>query len=294
MAVRRGVLPRAEKRVSLKRPGSRGEGNTAARKPKAPQAAPRRKVSIVLPWRRFLYTLSAGAILCILLVLLAGVSFGLIYGYRAMTTGAYFSLKNIEIQGISRISSREVLEITRLQNGANTLALSINDVEDALMRHPWVQAVSVTRVFPDTLIVSVHEKDPAFWKLENGVLVYADARGRTIAPVVPENFLSLPTLEVEAGAEDATAGLPDLVKSLRDSELPLDMTSVSWVRLSASRGVEVFVEDTRLKISIGLEEWLLNLRRLGRTIADLKGRGELDKVRSIKAEGSSVWVEKRT
>ena len=290
MAVRRGALPRAEKRVPLKRPGSRGRGNTPVKKTR-PQA-PRRPIS--LPWRGISSSLTLAAMFCGIAILLAGVTFSLIYGYRAMTTGAYFSLKNIEIQGISRVASREVLEIAGINNGGNTLALSISDVENALLQHPWVREVSIRRVLPDTLIVTVCEKDPAFWKLEDGVLVYADARGKAIAPVVTENFTSLPTLEVEPGAEEAMRGLPDLVKSLRDSELPLDMQSISWVRLSAARGVEVFVEDTRLQISIGLEEWLLNLQRLGRTIADLKGRGELSRVRSIKAEGSSVWVEKRT
>ena len=291
MAVKRKALPRAEKRISLKRPGSKGSGNTPVRK-KAPPV-PRRRIAISVPWQGIFGTLSAAAVFCIIAVVLAGVSVGLLYGYRTLTTGAYFSLKNIEIQGISRISSREVLEIAHLENGANTLVLSISDIESALLQHPWVKEASVKRVLPDTLVVSVTEKDPAFWKLENGVLVYADARGRVIAPVLPDKFISLPTLEVEAGAEAALRGLPDLVKSLRDSQVPLDMTSISWVRLSASRGVEIFVEDTRLRISIGLEEWLLNLHRLGRTIADLQARGELSRVSAIKAEGSSVWVEKR-
>jgi cell division protein FtsQ len=203
-------------------------------------------------------------------------------------------LKNIEIQGVSRLTSKEVLDITGLTAGGNSLALSIDALEGALLRNPWVRSASVKRVLPDTLIVAVQEKDPAFWKLEGGVLMYTDAMGRSIAPVQPGKFTSLPTLEVEAGAEESARALPDLVRSLRGTRAPLDMGSVSWVRLSAARGVEVFVEDTRLHITIGLEDWLNNLRRLGRTIGDLRTRGELPLVRAIKAEGSSVWVEKKT
>jgi cell division protein FtsQ len=225
---------------------------------------------------------------------LLAVSSGLIYGYRAMTRGAYFSVKNIEIQGISRLTSKEVLDITGLTEGGNALALSIDALEGALLRSPWVQSASVKRVLPDTLIVTVQEKDPAFWKLEGGVLMYADAMGQSISPVQPGSFTSLPTLEVEPGAEESARALPDLVRSLRGARTPLNMGSVSWVRLSAARGVEVFVEDTRLHITIGFEDWLNNLQRLGRTIADLQARGELPLVRAIRAEGVSVWVEKKT
>jgi cell division protein FtsQ len=227
-------------------------------------------------------------------LLLLAVSAGLIYGYRILTRGTYFSLKNIEIQGVSRLTSKEVLDITGLSAGGNSLALSIDALEGALLRSPWVESASVQRVLPDTLIVAVQEKDPAFWKLEGGILLYADAMGRSIAPVQPGKFISLPTLEVEPGAEEFARALPDLVRSLRGTRAPLDMGSVSWVRLSAARGVEVFVEDTRLHITIGLEDWLRNLRRLGRTIADLRTRGELSLVRAIRAEGTSVWVEKKT
>jgi cell division protein FtsQ len=210
-----------------------------------------------------------------------------------MTRGGYFSLKKIEIQGLSRLTSKEVLDITGLSEGGNSLALSLDALEAALLRSPWVAAVSVKRVLPDCLIVAVQEKDPAFWKLEDGVLMYADARGRVIAPVQSGQFTSLPTLEVEPGAEESARALPDLVRSMRGARTPLDMGAVSWVRLSAARGVEVFVEDTRLHITIGLEDWLNNLRRLGRTLADLRARGELSGARAIKAEGTSVWVEKR-
>lgn len=232
--------------------------------------------------------------LSMILIVVAAVGIGLIYSYNRLVSGDYFALKTLEIQGNSRLSSREILETADLVSGGNTLALSIDAVEDSLSRHPWVEEVSVKRVLPGTLIIGIREKVPAFWVLHEGTLHYADARGVLIAPVIPGKFASLPTLEVEPGAEDMAAVLPDLVRSLQESSLPLNMGTVSLVRLSSSRGLELYVEDARLKISIGLEEWTSNVRRIGRTLADIARRNEIQDIREIKAHGANVWVERRT
>lgn len=294
MAIKRKTAPKPPRRVPLKRPGSDAKKNVRrVEKPKrsANFSWPR---PVNLPLRGTGRAIFSVILPAFFLILFAAVSVGLLYGYRSMTTAEYFSLKTIEIQGNSRLNFREVLEIAQLNDGgANTLAFSISAIEEALARNPWIKDVSVRRVLPDTLIIGIREKEPAFWVLREGRLYYADEKGSLIAPVTPGKFASLPALEVEPGAEEATRGLPDLVRSLRDSRLPLDMASISWVRLSAARGVEIFVEDMHLKISIGLEEWLDNVARLGRVVEDLRRRGELGQVREIKAQGPSVWVEKR-
>lgn len=278
--------------MSLTRPDSKGVAGRNSRRKPPKAAAPGREWHFSLPWKgagRFLVT---GVAMSILLLFLVCVGFGLMYGYRLLTTSAYFFLTTVEIKGNSRVTSREVLESADLEKGANILALSIDAIEEALALNPWVEQTSVKRVLPDTLVIGVKEKVPAFWLLHEGKLHYADALGRVIAPVEPGKFASLPMLEVEPGAEDSTAALPDLLKSLHESRLPLNLASVSWVRLSAARGMEVHVDNSRLKISIGLEEWLPNLNRLGRTLTDLRRRGEMSGIREIRAQGANVWVEK--
>ena len=278
------------RRVSLTRPDSKGVAGKNSRRESKVKATRERNISV--PWRGIGRWLATGAVMSTLFLLLIGVGIGLMYGYRLLTTSNYFALATVEIQGNSRLTSREILENVDLEEGANILALSIDAIEETLSLNPWVEEVSVKRVLPGTLVIGVKEKVPAFWLLHEGKLHYADALGKIIAPVAAGKFASLPTLEVEPGAEDATAALPDLLKSLRESHLPLNMASVSWVRLSAARGVEVYVDDKRLKISIGLEEWLPNLNRLGRTLTDLGRRGEMPDIREIRAQGANVWVEK--
>ena len=226
------------------------------------------------------------------LVLVAAVTVGLLYGYRYLTISSYFAVKTIEVQGNFRLSSREVLDIAELAPGKNALSISIDAMERKISRNPWVASVSVKRSLPDAFQITITEKEPQFWIQRDGVLYYADARGTPIAAVVPGTFASFPTLEVEHGGEDMAQRLPELVRSLSEARLSVSMLSVSLVRLSPGRGVEVFLDNSRLVLSIGQEEWIQNLERLAATLADLGRRGELKQIREVRVHGASVWVIK--
>jgi cell division protein FtsQ len=229
----------------------------------------------------------------LLLLLLAGVSLALIYGYRSVTLGDYFALKILEIHGNSRLNSREILKTVDLEEGANTLALSIDAVEKALAGHPWVEEASVKRVLPDRLIITVKEKTPVFRIMHEGAQYYADKRGNGIAPVASDGSSQLPMLEVEPGAGRLRGLLPDLVKSLHDSQVLQGTGGIALIRLSASRGLELVAERAGPVFSIDIEDWLSNLRRLGRVLADLTRRGELAGTGVIRVQGANVWVERR-
>lgn len=253
-------------------------------------AAPRRKIQ--WPWRGMGQWLATISIVLVCLSFFAAACFGLLYAYRFFTATPYFAIKTVEIQGNSRLESREILEMAGLETGGNSLAVSLDEVKASVAANPWIKDVSVTRVLPDSMIIRVEERTPAFWMHYKGTLYYADVEGRLVAPVTTDGFIPLPALEVETGAEDAISALPVLVKSLQQSRLPFDLGVVAWVRLSTSKGIEVFVESTGLKLSIGLEDWAKNIQRLELTLADLVRRGELEQIREIKAQGAGVWVER--
>lgn len=219
---------------------------------------------------------------------------GLLYGYRYLTNTPYFALKNLEVSGNLRLTSREILDIAGLHNGLNSLLVSIDDVERKLAGNPWVASVSVKRVLPDGLSVRLKEKEPRFWMRHDGVLYYADAKGKLIVPVSPDKFASFPALEVTGGAEDLAERLPELLASLSSSRLSVDVSALSLVRLSPGRGVEVFLENDSLILSIGQEEWTQNLVRLAATLADIARRGEMKETREVRVHDSRVWVIRKS
>jgi cell division protein FtsQ len=229
-------------------------------------------------------------------MVLGTISIGLLYGYRYLTNSAYFSVKSLDVAGNFRLTFKEVLDNAGLYEGQNSLLVSIDTVERKIAENPWVEKVSVKRALPDGFQIRIREKEPKFWVRHKGALYYADAVGVPIVAVSLGKFASFPSLEVETGAEDLTMRLPEILASLASlakSKLAVDVTAISQVRLSLGRGVEVFLENSRLVLSIGQEEWADNLSRLAATLADLARRGEMQDIREVRAHGAGVWVIKK-
>lgn len=142
-----------------------------------------------------------------------------------------------------------VLQYGHIKEGDNSLAVSIAKVEQSLRQTPWVKEVSVKRLLPDRFGIKLKERMPSFWVHKDGVLYYANERGAIIAPVESKNFLSLPTLTIEPGAEEAIPFLSRLMKDLQGGALPVEAGAVAAVTVSPGRGIEIYLEDREMRLS---------------------------------------------
>ena len=79
---------------------------------------------------------------------------------------------------------------------------------------------------------------------------------------------SLPTLTVEAGAEDDVAYLPRFMKDLHAGSLPVEAGAIASVMVSPARGIEIYLEDREMRLSIATDDWTGNLARIGLTLGD--------------------------
>ncbi len=225
-------------------------------------------------------------------VLLTGLCFGILFLYDKATSSSYFATQHMEIIGNKRLSAQMIRDISGVKVGDNSLDVSIAHMEQLLLETPWVETVSVKRILPDTFSITVQERLPVFWVRKNDVLYYADVKGTIIAPVLTEHFMALPTLEVEAGSEDVLENLEGYLEDLKSGYLPVEFGAISALRVSASRGVELYLDDREILLSVALDSWEKNLQRLSITISDLVRRNELSKVREVRATDGNVWVIK--
>jgi exonuclease VII small subunit len=111
-------------------------------------------------------------------------------------------------------------------------------------------------------------------------------------PALVNDFVSLPALEIEKGAEGYAARLPELVNSIKKADVPLDSANLDWLRLSAG-GLLELKANSYLRVVVSLDEWEKNLQHLKQVLADLSRRGELRNTAEIRAQGSNVWVLKK-
>jgi len=127
-----------------------------------------------------------------------------------------------------------------------------------------------------------------------GLLYYADELGKPIAPVESANFISLPALDIQSGAENLVSNMKTYVAGLKGNALPVEYAAISWIRLSPGKGVEVYVENRDIHLSIAPDDWIANLNRLGVVLGDLARRNELSLVREVRAADGNVWVMRKS
>jgi cell division protein FtsQ len=262
--------------------------------PKAQRAAPKRKALALPPLERLKGTSIMVLLAAVGAGLLVGLALGSLHLYRYATTSPFFATKTVNITGNVRLQRDAVLELTGVRLGDNCLAVSIAGMEKSISQSPWVEEVSVKRVLPDRFDIRLRERSPWFWVRHEGVLYYADELGRPIAPVESANFMSLPALEIQAGAEDLLPNMKKYVAELKGSAIPVDYATVSWIRLSPGKGVEVYVENRDVRLSIAPDDWNANLNRLGVVLGDLARRNELSMVREVRAADGNVWVIRKS
>ncbi len=259
-----------------------------------PSARPKRSSKIILPKlpRFVLLRPALAVVLCLMicLVVVLGIGAGTLWLYDKATTSEYFATKQVDVLGNVRLSSHMVKDFAGVHEGDNSLNISISKVEQALLKTPWVESVSVKRVLPNRFIITLSERMPTFWVKQDGVLFYADEHGEIIAPVETGNFIALPTLEVEQGAEASLSNLAYYLQDLKSGKLPVEYGAISAFRVSNDKGIELYLDDREIRLSLAFDSWKNNLKRLSLTLGDLARRNELSKVREIRAADGNVWV----
>jgi len=82
-------------------------------------------------------------------------------GYRAAASASFFKVRDVEVQGTSRVSSAEVQALVRRDvEKTGVWKADLAGVTAKLERLPWVRSVVVSRVLPDGIRVRVSERLP--------------------------------------------------------------------------------------------------------------------------------------
>jgi cell division septal protein FtsQ len=94
----------------------------------------------------------------------------------------YFLIRELQVQGGTRVSAAWVEENLRPLAGRHILAVSLEGVRRRLSDHPWIASVALRRELPDRLRVVVVERQPVARLVTDGGMVFLDVEGEPIAP----------------------------------------------------------------------------------------------------------------
>lgn len=225
---------------------------------------------------------------------LFGAAAGLVKAYTFCTTSDYFAVTDIRVTGNSQLKTADLLEACGIRKGENSLLVNVHEAEQKLVGNPWIEHVSIRRELPGSFTIAIKERVPLFCARKDNTLYYINGKGEIIAPVSTENFRSLPVLEIGPGGEEALPMVASFVEEFRHAGFPFDISQISWIRLSAGGGFELYWETRRLRLSIGVENWKDNLKRIASVVTDIEKRKETVMVTSIRAADGQVWMTKAT
>ncbi|MGX9365279.1 cell division protein FtsQ/DivIB [Desulfoplanes sp. PS50] len=238
----------------------------------------------MLSWVAFWFRMGIG------MVFIGIVSVGLLYAYRYVTEQSFFALDEVIVSGNSHREDATLVKLGGIELGKNIFDLSISEIQQQLLKDPWIEKASVRRVLPDRLEILVRERQACFWVTRKNHLWYADRRGEEIDRVEPAHFISLPVLG-GSGEEDAHRdALSRIVELMDANSLPFGFAAIDSMWLKDDGSLELLLNQPRMSIRIGVNKLETNCRRLALAWGDLGERRELQKVKSFQAVAGKVWV----
>lgn len=189
-------------------PGESQNSSTKRRKA-APRAQPRRRpMKLVF----FLAAVGAGALAFGFRAPLGDAISGVAVdvtdaGLRAI--GA--TVQDVTVSGRRNAHSHEILAALNVDRGVSMLDFDANRARARVLDVDWVEDATVSRLLPDTIHVSIVEREPfAVWH-KSGRNYVIDSSGETISQASPRVMEQLPYLKGK-GAPDAAAKLFAMLK----------------------------------------------------------------------------------
>ncbi|MBA4611087.1 cell division protein FtsQ/DivIB [Stappia taiwanensis] len=173
------------------------------------------------------WTGTAGA----LLFLSATLGYALVLGghgrmvSESLTSAAGFEIAAVKLSGQRETSEFEILEALEIQRGSSLALFDAGAARERLARIPWIETVSVQKLYPGTLQVSIAEREAyALWQRGDRLSVI-DATGQVISDEVDGRYANLLML-IGHGAQkrgveiiDELAAVPQLRPRVRAARL---------------------------------------------------------------------------
>lgn len=103
-----------------------------------------------------------------------------------------FNIKQINVEGVEKISQEEVINLSQIQLDENIFKIKISDIIKKLETNTHIEKVDITRELPSTVKISVKERQPRYIIEVGNGNAYIDSYGSIIE--ISTEKLELPIL----------------------------------------------------------------------------------------------------
>jgi cell division protein FtsQ len=137
-----------------------------------------------------------------------------------------FRVNEVMVSGRQQTEREILVKALNVARGAPILAFDIADAKRRVEALPWVRASTIERMLPDTILISIVEREPlALWQLDSK-LHLIDAEGEVILNDGLENYSDL-LMVVGNGAEIEASALIALIGT--EPALMQQVQAATWI-----------------------------------------------------------------
>ncbi len=227
--------------------------------------------------------------------LAVGIVAGGAVAYRSFATSRLFTLRNVDLRGDMRAPRAELIS-SLYENTSNGLWwANLEELRGKLREHSWVRDAEVVRVLPDTLRVTITEREPyTIARLGSGALVWVDREG----VILDEQGAFKSSSEADRGlpllsgldegddkqARDANRkqlqSYTALIEALAQGQPPL-LDRIDDVHFDELEGVHLQVTGRRVKVTATPDDVASQLKK-ALAVVDAVDRGDLSALELFK------------
>ncbi|CCB63574.1 MULTISPECIES: cell division protein FtsQ/DivIB [unclassified Hyphomicrobium] len=121
----------------------------------------------------------------------------------SLMIAAGFGIDQVNLSGQHFTSDSDVYDALDLTNVKTFAAFDSDAAMKRIERIPWVDTVQLTRIYPGTLDIVIHERAPAFVWTRSETNYLVDATGRALGPMPTASTWKLPRVVGEGADSEA-------------------------------------------------------------------------------------------
>ncbi len=254
----RDLQERRQQRATERREARKKE-SPAGRAEKRP-----RQAQVSDATKRWVYVAMIALAALILLV-------GSVMAYDKFTGSQLFILKEIELQGAKQATPEELQRTLEPYKSRSLWQLDLQMIRATLEKNPWVREAEVSRVLPDSLRVTIHEREPvAPWHTPNNAVVWVDRDGRSLGELDFNQMQNVPPIisgleegsgeEVKAANQRRMEVYQKMMNELDQGGAKLS-EEIDEVSLKDVQGVRFHLLKRQVSVMVGAAEFRPRLEK---------------------------------
>lgn len=243
-----------------------------------------KKRKIKGPSRNFRWFGSGFVRICILVVVVAGISVAFLLCYQFILESDRLKLRQIRIEGVDAKLRRELIKISGLNTESNVFTINLNALKEAMESHVWVRAAEVERRLPYTIIIRVEREIP-FALVRMDRPYYMNRYGEIFKEVGRFEDIDLPIItgisKKEPESKEQLERAAFALRALESENGLWSLTELSEINVKRTRGISLYFNHVAAEIKLVCDDLRGKIEGLGKVTEHLRKVGRMQQVKGI-------------